>query len=229
MMLCSGSDTIEDSFWQAVNWLEVCGKHVITLNPRPKFVFAADEVEFAGFSITPSAVKPSRRFYEAILGFPTPKNITDIRSWFGLINQVSYAFSMTKRMEPFRQYLKPNTTFVWTDELDIIFNESKQVIVQEIEKGVQIFDMSKPTCLTTDWSKTGIGFWLFQKHCTCPGSQPFCCHNGWKITMVGSRFTHAAETRYAPVEGEALAVIYGQIFRTWMHKPHNCSGSQAPS
>jgi len=29
---------------------------------------------------------------------------------------------------------------------------------------------------------------------------------GWKITLVGSRFTHAAESRYAPVEGEALAV-----------------------
>ena len=29
---------------------------------------------------------------------------------------------------------------------------------------------------------------------------------GWKIALVGSRFTHAAESRYAPIEGEALAV-----------------------
>ena len=36
---------------------------------------------------------------------------------------------------------------------------------------------------------------------------PFCCHDGWKITLVGSRFTHGAESRYAPVEGEALAVV----------------------
>ena len=34
----------------------------------------------------------------------------------------------------------------------------------------------------------------------------FCCHDGWKITLVGSRFTHPAESRYAPIEGEALAV-----------------------
>lgn len=26
------------------------------------------------------------------------------------------------------------------------------------------------------------------------------------MTLVGSRFTHAAESRYAPIEGEALAV-----------------------
>lgn len=33
-----------------------------------------------------------------------------------------------------------------------------------------------------------------------------CCSTGWKTTLVGSCFTHAAESRYAPVEGEALAV-----------------------
>lgn len=62
---------------------------------------------------------------------------------------------------------------------------------------------TKPTCLATDWSKTGIGFW---KHCTCPGTNLLCCHTGWKITLVGSCFTHPAESRYAPVEGEVLAV-----------------------
>ena len=40
------------------------------------------------------------------------------------------------------------------------------------------------------------------------GSDPFCCPIGWQITLVGSRFTHSAETRYAPIEGEALAVAY---------------------
>ena len=48
--------------------------------------------------------------------------------------------------------------------------------------------------------------WLFQKHCFCPSNDLFCCKQGWKITLVGSRFTHAAESRYAPIEGEALAV-----------------------
>ena len=35
---------------------------------------------------------------------------------------------------------------------------------------------------------------------------PFCCLDGWQITLVGSRFTHVSESRYAPIEGEALAV-----------------------
>ena len=84
--------------------------------------------------------------------------------------------------------------------------ESKSVIISEIVEGVCIFDKSKPTCLATDWSKSIIGFWLFQKHCQCPSTEPFCCHTGWKITLVSRHFTHATESRYAPVEGEALAV-----------------------
>jgi hypothetical protein len=72
---------------------------------------------------------------------------------------------------------------------------------------VEIFGKSKPTCLATDWSKDGIGFWLFQKHCKCSPTKPFCCKTGWRVTLVGSRFTSGAESRYAPVEGEALAVV----------------------
>ena len=112
-------------------------------------------------------------------------------------------------MQSFRQLLKPGTKFLWNDHLNNLFEESKLTIVKEIEEGVRIFDPTKPTCLATDWCKTGIGFWLFQKHCQCSGLKPFCCYDGWKITLVGSRFTHPAETRYAPIEGEALAVAYG--------------------
>ncbi|GFN83679.1 transposon tf2-11 polyprotein [Plakobranchus ocellatus] len=38
-------------------------------------------------------------------------------------------------------------------------------------------------------------------------TRPFCCKTGWQITLVGSRFTSGAESRYAPIEGEALAVV----------------------
>ena len=110
-------------------------------------------------------------------------------------------------MLPFRELLKAGTRFQWTDELDLLFNETKALIIDEIHKGVEIFDKSRPTCLATDWSREGIGFWLFQKHCSCASSRPFCCKTGWRITLVGSRFTSGAESRYAPIEGEALAVV----------------------
>ena len=113
---------------------------------------------------------------------------------------------MAKRLQPLRQLLKPDQKFEWSDPINNLFEESKDVIISEIDEGVRIFDKNKPTCLATDWSKDGIGFWLLQKHCNCEKLAPFCCRDGWQITLVGSRLTHAAESRYAPIEGEALAV-----------------------
>ena len=66
--------------------------------------------------------------------------------------------------------------------------------------------MARPTCLATDWSKDGIDHWLLQRHCTCEKVKLFCFNSGWKTTLVGSRFTHAAESRDATIEDEALAV-----------------------
>ena len=200
------TDNIEESFFQAVKWLDICGNNGIVLNPE-KFQFGRTTVEFAGFEITPTTVRPCARYLEAIQHFPTPQNITDVRSWFGLINQVSYAFASAERLQPFREVLKKDTRFQWTDELERLFQESKALIISEIHQGVEIFDKARPTCLATDWSKDGLGFWLFQKHCSCPSRKPFCCKTGWRITLVGSRFTSGAESRYAPIEGEALAVI----------------------
>ena len=44
------ADTIEESYFQAIQWLDVCGQNSIILNPE-KFV-AAPTVDFAGFTIT---------------------------------------------------------------------------------------------------------------------------------------------------------------------------------
>ena len=157
--------TLEKSFFQACQWLELCGNNGIIQNPD-KFVLGADIEDFSGFEITNHSVRPCRKILQAIADFPIPKNITDIRSWFGLINHVSYAFSMASRMLPFRELLKPKSVFYWDDHMQELFEESKVQIIQKIEQGVRIFDKSKPTCLATDWSKDGLGFWLFQKQCT---------------------------------------------------------------
>lgn len=50
----------------------------------------------------------------------------------------------------------------------------------------------------------------FQKHIWCPTeSGSSCGENHWKVILAGSRFTKGAESRYSPVEGEVLALVYG--------------------
>ena len=144
---CIRGDTIEECFVQACAWLDQCGRNGITLNPE-KFRFAQDIVEFAGFTITPNEVRPCSKYLDAIMQFPVPRNITDVRSWFGLVNQVSYYTSMTERMRPFRDLLKPKSPFYWDDQLQQLFEESKEGIIQDIQQGVKIFDKGRKTCLT---------------------------------------------------------------------------------
>ena len=72
-------------------------------------------------------------------------------------------------MAPFRDLLKKkNTKFYWDDQLDKIFNDSKEKIIDMIREGVCTFEKDRVTCLSTDWSKVGMGFTLSQKHCKCP-------------------------------------------------------------
>ena len=197
---------IKSQFHLTVHWIDLCAKNGVTLNPD-KFIFGADTVAFAGFEVSPTTVRPCPKLFEAIEHFPTPKNLTDIRSWHGLINQVSYTFASAPIMQPFRDLLRSKSPFTWTQEHDKLFETSKKVIIKGITHGVEIYDKNRPTCLATDWSKSGIGFWLLQKHCRCKATKPLCCKNGWKVALVGSRFTTSAESRYHPIEGEALAVV----------------------
>jgi len=89
-------------------------------------------VEFAGFEITSDTVRPCKRYLRAITELPVPKNMTDVRSWFGLLNQVPYAFSIAERMLPFRELLKLATPFRWDSNLNQLFEESKTAITGEI-------------------------------------------------------------------------------------------------
>ena len=82
---------------------------------------------------------------EAIRAFPIPTNTTDIKSWFGLINRVANYAKLREAMRLFKPFLSPKYKFFWSEVLDRAFKESKEHIVTAILKGVEIFDMSKPT------------------------------------------------------------------------------------
>ena len=53
-----------------------------------------------------------------------------------------------------------------------------------------------------------MGFHLTQKHCRWNTKVLACCKTGWHTVLAGSKFITGAESRYAPVEGEALAVAW---------------------
>lgn len=111
-------------------------------------------------------------------------------------------------MQPFRQLLAKNAEFTWSDELETAFVTAKKEIVNLVKEGVKSFQLDTHTCITTDWSKTGVGYVMWQKRCQCSTIHPTCCTSGWALIACGSRFCTAAEQRYHPIEGELLAVTW---------------------
>ena len=80
-------------------------------------VLGLETRDFLGFTITTDGVKTTQKFIQSIKDFPETKTLTDLRSWFGLINQVSYAFATAPQMAPFRilQYIQ--IPIQWPPEL----------------------------------------------------------------------------------------------------------------
>merc|ERR1712082_346845 len=110
--------------------------------------------------------------------------------------------------EPFRKLLSKNAEFVWTPEHQGAFLRAREEIVALVRRGVKSFRLGAHTCLIKDWSKQGVGYVLWQKHCKCSTIHPTCCKTGWAMIICCSRYCTPAETRYHPIEGELLAVVW---------------------
>jgi len=72
----------------------------VIFNPK-KSHFAENAIDFTGFTITPKGFRPTSQMLSIIANFLTPSDITGIRSCFGLLNQVAYAFLQSEVMAQF--------------------------------------------------------------------------------------------------------------------------------
>ena len=132
---------IKEAFYHTFDFLTRCAQNGIVLS-KDKFQFCKDTIQFGGLQITSSGVSPSESMLNAMLNFPVPKTITDARSWFGLVNQLAWAYSLSPIMLPFRDLVKKSSRFSWNQTLKKAFQESKQVIVKLVRQGVSTFDIS---------------------------------------------------------------------------------------
>ena len=76
-----------EHWWRTIDFLILLGNAGIVLNPS-KFQFSNQDVDFAGFRITNQIIEPLPKYLDVIRRFPSPISTTNIRSWFGLVNQV---------------------------------------------------------------------------------------------------------------------------------------------
>ena len=203
---------VADPFWHCYDLLETCARGGVTLRPD-KFRFCRRNVEFAGYHLDWEQYQRGEELVKSITEFqmPSQPSITDIRSWFGLVNQVAPFLAVAPLMEPFRELLKKPAakSVYWDTQLRSIFEETRSTIGQLASEGLRYYDITRPTMVITDYSKRGLGFVVMQQYCQCVSSEaPFCCQGGWKLALCGSWHLTEAEGHYSTIEGEALAIAW---------------------
>ena len=108
----------------------------------PKFLFCRREVEFMGYWLPDDGMRPTKAMLDAVMNIPRPMDISGIRGFFGLVEQVAWAFSKTEVMFPFRELLKKGSSFCWIQELQDAFRKAKEKIVDLVKEGVKSFKLN---------------------------------------------------------------------------------------
>ena len=176
-------------------FLRRCEERLVSLNAE-KFRFCQTETSFAGFTLSSEGYAISSEITDAISNFPTPSSRTDLRSFFGLANQLATSTNnIAAVLSPLRPLLSSKNDFLWTPVHDEAFAHATKVLATA--PTLAFFDARKETRLYTDASTLGIGFILLQK-----------AGDEWKIIQAGSRFLTDTEGRYAVIELECLAVAW---------------------
>ena len=197
------------TFWQnlltTIEVLERCRKGGITLSPN-KFKFAEKEVQYVGYILGRDGIKADPAKLRAIIEYPKPTNIAELRSFDGMINHIgNFSTELTEARGVLRELRTKRNVFSWNKEHDKAFEAVKECLARLTV--LTQFDPKLPTRLTADGSKLkGLGYTLQQEHgrlcdCSCPDIV-------WKNIQCGSRFLTDTESRYAPIEFEALSVAW---------------------
>ena len=184
-------------------FLQRCAEKQITLN-LDKCKFCQTQVTFARFSLSAEGYQVDQSITDAIFNFPTPANQTDLRSFFGLVNQLSASTNtISTLLTPLCPLLSTKNDFIWSPNHDEAFKKAKESLT--IAPILSFFNTNKPTRLRTDTSRHGLGFILQQQ--STDGT--------WKLIQAGSHFFSNTECRYAVIELEMLAVCWAIIKCSW--------------
>ena len=179
--------------------LEDCKKEGITLSLK-KFAISR-QVKFAGHLISDAGVQPDPEKVAALVKFPRPVDITSLRSFLGLANQLgAFLPDLSQALEPLRLLLKKDTAWLWLELQENAFKLAKKLLTGEML--VRPFDCNLSTELYTDASRlNGLGYMLIQRE--KDGSH--------RLIKCGSRCLLPAESRYATIELECLAIVFAVL------------------
>ncbi|XP_020679468.2 uncharacterized protein LOC110097438 [Dendrobium catenatum] len=191
------SGNLEDHLQHLKQIFEVFRQNKLYLN-MAKCEFATNAVSFLGFKIDAAGVSTDSRKIESIVGWPTPKSFTDIRSFHGLANfyrKFIKGFSII--VAPLTDILKQKQ-FQWGEEHNRSFEAIKKALSSAPVLALPEFD--KPFSVETDASTVGIGAVLTQE--------------GRPIEFFSEKLCPSRQ-RWSVYEQELYAVV--RALKQWEH------------
>jgi hypothetical protein len=163
---------------------------------KKKFVMG-EEINFAGFKVSSKGVSPDPAQIAALKEFPRPHDITGVRSFLGLANQLSgFVPDFAHMTRSLRGLTGKNATFIWLPDHEEEFQTIKRLMTSSMV--ITHFDPMQAVTVLTDASRLhGLGF-----------AMGHMVEGRFRVVTCGSKSLTATQQRYSTVELECLGVHY---------------------
>jgi hypothetical protein len=127
-----------------------------------KCLFAQRQLRYLGHIISEQGVATDPVKVEAVLSWPAPVSVKELRSFLGLAGYYRrFVRHFSLIAKPLTDLLKKGSIFAWTDQHQQSFEALKQAITSA--PVLVLPDFAQPFVLETDASGTGVGAVLLQR------------------------------------------------------------------
>lgn len=204
--LLSTGSTFEESFQKLEEILGLLSSAGLTLNLKKCFFFHS-ELDYLGYEISGSGLRPGNRKIRAVSEFPTPTNVHQVRQFVGLASFFRrFVYNFATIAKPLTKLTKLNTPWQWGAEQELAFEDIKSKLISR--PILALYNPDHVTEVHCDASKVGVGGVLLQKGDNDSHLRP---------VAYFSRQTTREESIWHSYELETMAVVLSlKRFRVYL-------------
>ncbi|XP_038116792.1 uncharacterized protein K02A2.6-like [Culex quinquefasciatus] len=161
-----------------------------------KSEFLVKKIAYLGHQVSEKGLSPSEEKVKAIVDAPRPKDVSQLKSFLGMINYYSkFVPNLSVKLCPLYALLKKNVQFKWSAECESAFDKCKKLLLSH--RLLELYNPDLPIVVVCDASLNGVGAVL--------------CHRVGDVekpVFYASSTLSAAERNYPNLHREALAVVF---------------------
>lgn len=191
------TNTLEGHFKVLKQIFERFQKFNVRINSS-KCQFYKESVDYLGHKLSSDGIQPLFSKIDCILNAPTPTNVSELKSFLGMLNYYGkFLPNLSIEMQPLYRLLQHDVSWKWNNDCEKAFQQAKRMLSGDTV--LVHYNPKLPLVLGVDASPYGLGAVL--SHRLPDGSE--------RPVAYASRTLSSAEKNYAHIEKEGLAIIFG--------------------